>query len=214
MHGHASSVIQQGADRHSPRTHDSPHSVFLYKTPPLVHSTRHVTYSRPVRGKHVTIRIMPESRPAPIIWSAYEHEHIERGSDWFWALGIIAVCIAVTSILLGNVLFAILIIVAAVVILLLARKKPQLHEFEISDKGVRISEEMHSYDEIISFWVDTESGSQPTLLIDTTKFLSPNLIIPLGTSDPEEIRSALRDHAEELPMKEPLAHKILEFFGY
>lgn len=157
---------------------------------------------------------MPESRPAPITWSAYEHEHIERGSDWFWALGIIAVCAALTSIIFGNVLFALLIVVATGVIILLAQRPPLFHEFEISDKGVRISDELHSYDEIISFWVDEESQNKPLLLIDTVKFMYPNLIIPLEGADPERIREFLREYAEEVPMKEPFAHKVLEFFGF
>ncbi len=156
---------------------------------------------------------MPESRPTPIIWSAYEHEHIERGSDWFWALGIIAVCAALTSTLFSNVLFAILILVATGVLVLLARRPPPFHEFEISDRGIRISEESHSYDEILSFWVDTETGAEPLLLVDTTKFTAPNLIIPIGDNDPESIRNFLREYAQEIPMKEPLSHKILEFFG-
>lgn len=157
---------------------------------------------------------MPESSYAPIRWSAYEHEHIERGSDWFWALGIIAVCAALTSLLFGNVLFAILLIVAAVSIGLLARTPPELHEFEISERGVRIGDTLHRYEEIISFWVEEEETKEPTLLIDTVKFMSPNLIIPLDDVDPSVVRNFLKERVEETPMKEPFAHKILEFFGF
>jgi len=156
---------------------------------------------------------MTESHPTPIRWSAYEHEHIERTSDWFWALGIIAVCVAVTSILFGNVLFALLILVAATTLALLASRPPLFHEFEISERGIRISEEMHTYDEIISFWVETENNDAPLLLVDTTKFMAPNLIIPIGTTDPGAVRALLREHANEVPMKEPLYHKVLDVFG-
>jgi hypothetical protein len=155
---------------------------------------------------------MPESSAAPIRWSAYEHEHTERTSDWFWALGIITVCAALTSILFGNVLFALLIVVAATVLALLARTPPELHEFELSEKGIRTAGVLHKYDEILSFWVETE-GTAPLLLVDTTKLMSPNLIIPLGDADPAEVRTFLRERVEEVPMKEPFSHKILEFFG-
>ncbi len=157
---------------------------------------------------------MPESSFYPIKWSAYEHEHIERTSDWFWALGIIAVSAALTSLLFGNVLFALLILVAAGVLGLLARTPPELHEFEISDRGIRVSGELHAYEEILSFWVETEGADQPLLLVDTTKFMAPNLIIPLDSIAPEHIRAFLRERVAEVPMKEPLAHKILEFFGF
>lgn len=157
---------------------------------------------------------MPESEgTATLRWEAYEHEHIERDGNWYWALGIIAVCAAATSILFGNFLFALLIVVAAFTIGLIASHPPELHEFEISDKGIRIGQEFHPYATIISFWVDEELD-EPLLLVDTTKFMSPNLIIPIGSLDADTIRNHLRPYAEEVPMKEPIAHKILEFFGF
>ncbi len=156
---------------------------------------------------------MPEVSGETLRWSAFEHEHIERGSDWFWALGVIAVSAALTALLFGNFLFALLIVVAATTIGLIARTPPDLHEFEISEKGVRIGPTMHPYDTIISFWVDEELP-KPLLLIDTVTFMSPNLVIPIGDHAPETIREHLRLHALETPMKEPLAHKILEFFGF
>ena len=156
---------------------------------------------------------MPESSWAPLRWSAYEHEHIERTRDWFWALGIIAACAALTSLLFANVLFALLIIVAAGVIALIAQTPPELHDFEIGERGIRVGTTLHTYSDIISFWVETEAEDDPLLLVDTTKFMAPNLIIPLEGVDPDHVREYLRDRADEVPMKEPLSHKILEFFG-
>ncbi len=153
------------------------------------------------------------SDSSPIRWSAYEHDHIDRGSDWFWALGITATATAVTSVLFGNILFAILILVAATTLGLLAKQHPPIVEFELSGDGVRVGEVLHSYGEIISFWVDDVTDNTPTLLIDTTKFMSPNLVIPLGDADPSLVRALLSEYVPEIPMKEPLAHKILEFFG-
>ena len=155
---------------------------------------------------------MPES--GPLRWSAYEHEFIERKSDWFWALGVVAVCIALTSVLFANLLFAILILLAAGTIAMLANVPPEIVEFEISDRGIRIGRQLHRYDEIIAFWVEDEHDAPPLLLVDTTKMFSPNLIIPIESIDPNEVRLFLREHAEEVPMREPIAHKILEFFGF
>lgn len=156
---------------------------------------------------------MPDAPQGTLRWSAYEHQHIERGSDWFWALGIIAVSAALTSILFGNVLFAILILLAAFTIGMIARQPPEMHEFELTDRGVRIGEDFHPFDSIVSFWVDDELP-EPLLLIDTTTFMSPNLVMPIGNTPAETIRTHLRAYVEEVPMKEPLAHKILEFFGF
>lgn len=146
-------------------------------------------------------------------WSAYEHEHVPRGSDWFWALGIVAVSAALTSILFHDILFGVIILIAAAILGMLANVPPDLMEFEVSDRGVRVGGTMHRFEEIISFWVEEEGGDRPMLLVDTTKMMAPNLIIPLENIDPHAVRTFLQNHANEVPMKEPLAHKILEFFG-
>lgn len=151
---------------------------------------------------------------ASLRWSAYEHEHIERGGDWFWALGIVAVCIAIVAILFDDTLFAILILIAAAIIGMLANVPPEIVEFEVSDRGIRVGHDLHRYDDIISFWVEDEHDASPLLLVDTTKFMAPNLIIPIDNVDPTELRTFLKVHSIEVPMKEPLAHKILEFFGF
>jgi hypothetical protein len=155
---------------------------------------------------------MPPS-PQWLRWSAYEHEHLERGSDWFWALGIVAVCAALLSILFHNVLFAILILIAATTIAMQARRAPDIVEFELSNRGIRVDGTMHRFEDIIAFWVEDHDVERPLLLVDTTKFMSPNLIIPIEDIDPHTVREFLRERIEERPMKEPVAHKILEFFG-
>lgn len=162
---------------------------------------------------HESALSSPEILPQTLLWSAYEHEHIQRGSDWYWALGAVAISAAVMSILFSNVLFAVLILLAATTIGMIARMPPELHEFEINDKGIRIGEAFHPFSSMLSFWVDEEL-EKPLLLVDTTAYMTPNLVIPLGDMSPQAIREALQPFVEETPMKEPLAHKILEFFGF
>ncbi len=146
-------------------------------------------------------------------WSAYEHDHTERGADWYWALGVVAVSIAAVAIILHNLLFGIIVILAAVTLGLLARTPPELSHFEISERGIRVNDKLHRWDHIISFWVEDEHDDQPLLLVDTTKIMAPNLIIPIEGIDPSLVRDFLSERTKEVHMKEPLAHKILEFLG-
>lgn len=150
---------------------------------------------------------------APIRWRAYEHEHVERTSDWYWALGVFAVCTALISAIFGNILFAILILVAAATLGILAQSPPPLVEFELSDRGIKIGDTMHRYEEVISFWVEDHDADPPILLVDTIKWMSPNLVIPLHGADAKLVRAYLSERTDEVPMKEPVWHKILEFFG-
>ena len=155
---------------------------------------------------------MPTSA-APIRWRAQEHEHVERSPDWYWALGIFAACTALIAVLFGNFLFGILILVAATTLGLMAKSPPPLVDFELSDRGIKVGDTMHRYEEVISFWVEDHDVDPPILLIDTVKWLSPNLIIPLIEVDSGQVRAFLAERAEETPMKEPMWHKVLEFFG-
>lgn len=157
------------------------------------------------------VRTMPPAHT--LRWSAYEHAHVERSADWFWALGIVAVCGALVSILFHDTLFALLILVAATTLALLARTPPLLVEFELSERGIKVGDTMHRYEEVISFWVEDHGVERPLLLVDTTKFMAPNLIIPIEHIDPHIVREYLRKRTDEVPMREPVAHKILEFFG-
>ncbi len=156
---------------------------------------------------------MPEASSEILQWEADEHRHVEHGSDWYWALGVIAVATSITAILLGDVLFAILITLAAVTMGLLAQKPPRRVVFEISKDGVRTGETLHTYKECLSFWVE-EQDTGALLLIDTTKPLSPNLVIPVDDFSADEVRTALRPHIQETPMREPFSHKLFEFFGF
>jgi len=53
-------------------------------------------------------------RPKFLIeWDAHEYEHRERSPDWFWAVGIISVSVAVAAVIFGNIIFGILVIIAA-----------------------------------------------------------------------------------------------------
>jgi hypothetical protein len=149
-----------------------------------------------------------------IRWSAYEHAHIERGSDWFIALGVTTLAIALISILFHNVFFAILVILAAVIIWQLAIIPPEIIEFELSDKGIRVNGTLHRYREIISFWVEDEHNyNRPLLLVDTIKLMSPNIIIPIEDVDPSLVRAFLAERLTEVHMHEPISHKIFEFLG-
>ena len=155
---------------------------------------------------------MPPARTI-LRWSAYEHEHVRRGGDWFWALGIVAVSAAITSILFHDVLFAVLILIAASTLAMLANVPPDLVDFELSDRGIKTGGTMHKFEDIIAFWVEDHAVERPLLLVDTTKFMAPNLIIPIENIDPHTVRAFLQQRVEETPMTEPVAHKILEFFG-
>lgn len=153
---------------------------------------------------------------AAITWEAVEHHHAERGSDWYWALGIVAVSTALTALLFGNFLFALLIVVAAGTMALVAMREPKVVEFALTDRGIRADDVLYPFKSINAFWVDQTEEEGHVLFVDTARITNPDLIVPLGEAvDPEDVREFLLAHdIPEVEMQEPVSHRLLEFFGF
>lgn len=147
-------------------------------------------------------------------WNAFEHEHIEKTSDWFWVLGIIAIAGAVVSIIFNNILFAITIIIGAFVVSINANKKPNKINFKINNRGVIINNTMHLFSSLESFWVKDDEENKPKLLIKSKKLLMPHIVIPIEGVSPEDVRNFLLEYLNEEEDDEPLTQKIMEFFGF
>lgn len=150
-----------------------------------------------------------------IHWSGYEHEHKEKTADWYWALATIAVSTALISVVLGNVLFGVLILAAAGALAAIASREPKVVEFELTEKGLRTGEVMHAYREIKMFWIEEDRFDEPVLLVDTLRFMTPHLMIPLNDVSPAAVRAyLLKKRVPEGFLSEPLSHHLLEFLGF
>jgi len=148
---------------------------------------------------------------ASITWTTAEHHHLERGSDWYWALGIIAISSAATAILFNNILFALLIVLAAGTLGVIASRPPMTVDFELSEKGLSVNDTFYPYEEMFAFWVTEDD--EPTLLIDTPRFMTPDLAVPLGDVHPEAVREFMRLRVPEVELRESFVFKVTEFFG-
>ncbi len=146
-------------------------------------------------------------------WHTQEHFHRERAADWFWALGVTAVSLAIISLLFSNVLLSLLIIVAAGTFGIIASHPPRTITCTIQNDGLSIEDEWFAFEDMRAFWV-TE-GDHPLLYIDTPKMFSPDVVVPLSDVTPEEIRVRfLAAHVEEREMHESFPFKVLEFLGF
>lgn len=148
-------------------------------------------------------------------WTALEHEHIHKSSDWFWALGILAIAAATTSIIFNNVLFAIVILIGAFTVGMNALKPPAQVRFKITSRGIMINNTLYPYSSLESFWVaDENKHEQPKLLVKSKKLLVPHIVIPIEGASPDDVRDYVLDYLDEEEDSESLAQKIMEFFGF
>jgi hypothetical protein len=147
-------------------------------------------------------------------WQAYEYKHTPKSADWFWALGIIAISIAVTSILFNNFLFAIFIILGALALGIFAKRRPLLLSIEINDKGIKVGRTFYAFSSIESFWVDAENENDQKVIIKVDSITMSHVAIPIEEIDPMDIKEYLLKYLPEEEHAEPIANKIMERLGF
>lgn len=150
-----------------------------------------------------------------IRWHALEHQSLPKSTDWFWALGIIAVGAAATSIILGNILFGVLILAASLAIGIMATQEPDEIIFELGARHLTVGETRYKLEELHAFWISDENKGDPLLLVDTPRIMAPDLVIPLDGADPHAVRQwFIEREVPEKELHESFALKVLELFGF
>lgn len=149
----------------------------------------------------------------PLHWVAHEYENRVRSPDWFWAVGILAVAIAATSVIMNNVLFAIVVLLSGFALLLYAARKPELLDVFVDDKGVRIDKYFYPYHTLESFWID-EHESRSRVLIKSQKLFMPYIIVPTGDIDPDLLKEHLSMYLPEIFHSESVFHHLMEYLGF
>ncbi len=143
-------------------------------------------------------------------WYGKQYAFEERGTDWFWALGIIAAAAALTSVLFGNILLALVIITAAVAIAIQARQQRREHHFAVYDEGIAIDDNLYRYEDMRDFaileFIDPEQP--PALSIKTNHILAPHLWIPIHDYDPAIIYEYISQHLPEGMHEENIMDRI------
>jgi hypothetical protein len=149
-------------------------------------------------------------------WEGREYDHEPKSSDWYWALGIVAVAGSIASLLFGNFLLALLIIIATAAIALHAAKEPPVHTFRLLDTGLMIGEDMHLFERMHSFTVleDIEGKFPPVLSIKTESWHSPHLVIPLGDIDADLVYAHFLHHVDEGDHHHTISDLVAAWLGF
>ncbi len=155
-----------------------------------------------------------DSAPRAVNWEAPEHNHTEKGGDWFFAFTIIFIAIVLAAILLGNTLFALLMAVAGLTLAISASRRPSIIPFSVNVRGVRVGDDLYPYAILESYCIDEDDPRGPQLLLQAKRRYMPLLILPLPPDYVDDVEEILRDRLPEEHLEEPFFVKILEIFGF
>lgn len=152
---------------------------------------------------------------SPMVWSGHEYLHFEKNTEWYWALGLIVVSGAITSLIFKNILFAIFILIAGFVLAIFATRKPEEVTFSITQRGIKIDDKLYPYKALKSFGIDELTPKHtPQLILEQNHQFSSDIIIPLENVDADEVHDFLSSFLPEEDHEEPLIHKIMEWLGF
>lgn len=155
-----------------------------------------------------------ENNDNKIAWRAPAYDFREKTPDWFWAVGIIALSLAIGSIVIKNYLFAIFIIIAVAILVFYSVRRPEEIDYEVNSRGIKIKDAFYGYKELSNFWIDRHHETKK-ILIHTNRVTAPLLDIPLPSeTDEEKITDLLSASLKEEEIKEPLSHKIMDYLGF
>lgn len=134
-----------------------------------------------------------------IEWTGREYDHNPKSADWYWALGIVGVAVALAALLFGSYLLAVLVVIAAASLALHSAKRPSEHRFRLVEQGLLIGDDLHLFERMTSFCTleDVEGELPPMLSIKTESWLSPHLVIPLEGVDADLVYSHFLEHVDE-----------------
>ena len=144
-------------------------------------------------------------------WKAYDKTPKENSPDWYWAIGIIAISIIITAIVLNNILFAVFVVISTIALFLRTLQKPKLISYELTNRGLWMNKEFQPFTSLESFFVEEQ---EPTLLLKAKGLITPLLVIPLQPDDSLTVREFLQNYLPEEEMHEPLSKRIMEYLGF
>jgi hypothetical protein len=152
--------------------------------------------------------------PFKIEWTAHAYEHKVRSQDWYWAVGIITLSVALAALIFGDIIFGILIIIAAFALTLFINRPPEEVRVVINERGISRDHILYPYESLKAFWINDEH-SHPKILLHSQKWFLPLIIVPLGHDvDVEKVENKLLEFLPRHFYKVPWAEEMIEYLGF
>lgn len=135
-----------------------------------------------------------------------------KSSNWYWAVGILAVGGAVASIIGANVLLALLILIGGFAVMVAGSRPNVEHKYAFSEKGIHVDSTMVAWEKIRKFSMEERRGVR-VLVLDTDT-LWGTVTMPLSGVDYTEIEMDLKNrNIEKVATLETFAESITRGLG-
>lgn len=149
-----------------------------------------------------------------ITWKTFEHNYTEKTTDWYWIVGIVTISITIISVLMNNIIFAVLVLVASFTMSLFASRRPAVVDVVLNATGITFGQTFYSYSSLKSFWVETRDAN-PRIILETKRVFMPFSTIVIDDDvRPEDVEKFLRKYLKVEEHIEPFFEKLLVYLGF
>ncbi len=143
-----------------------------------------------------------------LAWEAPEYIYQEKGTDWYWWVGLAAIVFLGFAIWQGSFLFGVLVLIGWFTILLFAAKRPRTLKFSISEQGVLVENTFYPWQHLKSFWIFYTPPIHKEISFESKKTLMLHLKVPLGDTDPQRAQEILKKYLPEIEQDDSLIDNL------
>lgn len=145
-------------------------------------------------------------------WQGQEAEFTPKSTTWYWTVGILSVGSAVAAFIASNILFGIILLMAGFTTALLGSRRPAVHTFRMSDRGVHVGEQLFAYDNIEKFAIEEHEPKK--LLFELKVGVVKVMTIPLDGTDHRTLRTEFKNrNIEEVEHLNTVVARLSDWMG-
>ena len=150
-------------------------------------------------------------------WKGQEFEFVPKSQTWYLTIAILSVGSAAAAFIVGNILFGIILLLAGGTVSLLGSRRPTVHAFKISDRGIHVGDQLFRYDNIERFAIDDHLEGHvraTTLHFGLRQGLVRIMTVPLTGVDYRAVRTALKNNnIEEVETMDSAVARLSDWMG-
>lgn len=131
--------------------------------------------------------------------------------QWYWAVAIVAIGVAVAAFIVNDYLFSIAAVLGGFTVMLAGSTKPRRHTYRLTDHGFAIGNSLVPYRSIESFAIHED---EPLTLVLKTRTFVGNVSAPLRGVDWREVQMELKNRGiEEVESLHTFADRLARTIG-
>lgn len=125
-------------------------------------------------------------------WQVYETETQAPSRKLLFWLGSILLGIIGYALYANNPIVAITFILIGITGYILLHREAQFLHCRIFPQGIGVNHELFSFDQMDHFWIFENKTDSSFVRFKTKTFIEPFVDVPLGDTDPQELRKILK----------------------